>query len=150
MDCFFFERSNWTRSFFQVNNDRSRKNFEGVENRNIKFIEKVHYFSILPVLTYLYSSRDKRRSRRKILTINEKCSKKTATFYWQTRRHKHGERTVMSRFKLSLCTSDIIVAVSSRTHHLSLAWNYRIISTPSRLIFGLSIFPPPNLHASAS
>lgn len=68
-------------SFFQVNNDRSRKNFEGVENRNIKFIEKVHYFSILPVLTYLYSSRDKRRSRRKILTINEKCSKKTATFY---------------------------------------------------------------------
>lgn len=56
--------------------------------------------------------------------------KETARFYWQTRQHKHDEHTVTSRFKLSLCTSDIIVAVSSRTHHLSLAWNYRIISRP--------------------
>lgn len=45
--------------------------------------------------------------------------KRLQRFYRQTRQHKRDEHTAMSRFKLSLYTSDIIVAVSSPTHHLT-------------------------------
>ena len=64
--------------------------------------------------------------------------------------------SVISRFKPSLYSSGIIVAVSSGTHHLSLAWNYNferfvvscLVIRSSRLFFDLSTFCLETLNAS--